>query len=130
MKKLFVSVPMKGRKPEDIVKSIEKLHKMAAIAVGEELELIKSYNPDNAYSDRPIEALAESIKLMQDADYYICPEDLWPCHSRGCSVEHMVAREYDIQCIFGPLRPEFICPDAIEEEEEEDEEETVAPKRG
>ena len=51
MKKLFVSVPMKGRKEEEIRKSIAKMHKIAEAIVGEELELIDSYIVDNPPKD-------------------------------------------------------------------------------
>lgn len=47
MKKLFVSVPMRDRTEENIRKSIEKMHKIAEATVGEELELIDSYVPEN-----------------------------------------------------------------------------------
>lgn len=42
MKKLFVSVPMKGRTEEEIKASIQKMKKIAEIYEGEELELIDS----------------------------------------------------------------------------------------
>ena len=47
MKKLFVSVPMKGRTEEEIKASIQKMKKIAEIYEGEELELIESYIEDN-----------------------------------------------------------------------------------
>ena len=43
MKKLFVSVPMKGRTEKEIKESIQKMKKIAEIYEGEELELIDSY---------------------------------------------------------------------------------------
>lgn len=42
MKKLFVSVPMKGRTEEEIKASIQKMKKIAEICEGEDLELIDS----------------------------------------------------------------------------------------
>ena len=47
MKKLFVSVPMKGRKEENIKRDIEKMHKIAEAVFGEELELLDSYIEEN-----------------------------------------------------------------------------------
>ena len=47
MKKLFVSVPTKGRTEEEIKSSIQKMKKIAQICEGEELELIDSYIEDN-----------------------------------------------------------------------------------
>lgn len=43
MKKLFVSVPMKGRTETEIKASIQKMKKIAEVYEGEELELIDSY---------------------------------------------------------------------------------------
>ena len=51
MKKLFVSVPMKGRTEEKIKASIQKMKKIAEIYEGEELELIDSYIEDNPTKD-------------------------------------------------------------------------------
>lgn len=51
MKKLFVSVPMKGRTEEEIKASIQKMKKIAEIYEGEELELIDSYIEDNPPKD-------------------------------------------------------------------------------
>ena len=51
MKKLFVSVPMKGRTEEEIRKTIDKMKKIAEIFEGEELELIESYIEDNPPKD-------------------------------------------------------------------------------
>ena len=47
MKKLFISVPIKGRTEEAIKASMEKMHKIAEATVGEELEVIPSYIEDN-----------------------------------------------------------------------------------
>lgn len=51
MKKLFVSVPMKGRTEKEIKVSIQKMKKIAEIYEGEELELIDSYIEDNPPKD-------------------------------------------------------------------------------
>lgn len=43
MKKLFISCPMRGRKDEDIKESMRKMHKIAEIYAGEDLELIDTF---------------------------------------------------------------------------------------
>ena len=43
IKKLFVSVPMKGRIEEEIKYSIAKMHRIAEAYEGEKLELINSW---------------------------------------------------------------------------------------
>ena len=64
MKKLFVSVPMKGRTEEEIKASIQKMKKIAEIYEGEELELIDSYIEDNPpkNNNEAVWYLGESLK--------------------------------------------------------------------
>lgn len=73
MKKLFVSVPMKGRTEENVKKSIEKMKKIAEAYEGEELELIDTWIPDEApeCKNRGLWYLGESLKMMADADVFI-----------------------------------------------------------
>lgn len=98
MKKLFVSVPMKGRTKENIKHSIECMHKIAEIAFGEELELIDSYIEDSPPKDinESIWYLGKSIELLSQADYFIGVEDFRYC---GCGVEHFVAKEHSIEFV-------------------------------
>lgn len=98
MKKLFISVPMKGRTQENIQRSREFLHKYAELIVGEELEVIDSYidvydAPFSAHDD--IYYLGLSISKMADADYFVGIDygsELW----HGCDIEHSVAQSYGI----------------------------------
>ena len=113
MKKLFISCPMRGRTPEAIEKSIEKMHKIAEATVGEELEVIPSYMPDSEYKDKPIACLGESIKRMQDADFFVCIDDIYSSF-RGCETEKYVAFGYGIPSIGTKMA--FVAPDVIEME--------------
>lgn len=97
MKKLFISCPMKGRTAENIKESMEKLHRIAEIIVGEELEVIDTYIVGDEYKDCPIRCLGESIKRMQDADYFIGPEDTY--NWKGCLIEREVAMRYGIKVL-------------------------------
>lgn len=106
MKKLFVSVPMKGRTQEEIKKSIEKMHKIAEIITGEELELI-----DSVVADRPpvggkesVWYLSKSIEFLSQADLVIGISDCYEWN--GCAVEREVAERYDIPFIL--VRPEWV----------------------
>ena len=117
MKKLFVSMPMRGRDTENIAKSMIKLHKIAEVMVGEDLQLIHSYIPNKAPAgvNESIWCLGESIKMMAEADYFACVR---PHHEyNGCRVESMVACTYGIPEII--IDRQFVCPD-IDEEDEED----------
>lgn len=100
MKKLFVSIPMRGRTDHAIRHSIEEMHKIAEIAFGEKLEVIDSHfeGIDVAVKNWSIYYLGKSIKAMANADYFI---GIDPCNEdtdlyRGCNIERNVARYYNI----------------------------------
>lgn len=97
MKKLFVSVPMKGRTEEEIKESIQKMKKIAEIYEGEELELIDSYIEDNPPKDskEAVWYLGESLKKLAQADVFIgiCESYDW----NGCFIERETAEKYGIK---------------------------------
>lgn len=97
MKKLFVSVPMKGRTEEEIKASIQKMKKIAEIYEGEELELIDSYIEDNPPKDnnQAIWFLGESLKKLAKADVFIGIYEHYDWS--GCHVEFITAQEYGIK---------------------------------
>ena len=97
MKKLFVSVPMKGRTEEEIRASIAKMKAVAEAYEGEELELIDSYVEDNPPQDnnQAIWYLGESLKKLATADVFITIDDTW--NWNGCFVEEEVASRYGIK---------------------------------
>ena len=70
MKKLFVSVPMKGRTEEEIKASIQKMKKIAEIYEGEELELIDSYIEDNPPKDSKEYRFSCNIPLRGTKDIH------------------------------------------------------------
>lgn len=92
MKKLYVSCPMRNRTDEEIIKSIDRMEKVAEIMVGEELDLIPTLVSDADHRDEPIYMLGSAIKRMQDADYVAVPDNSWEW--RGCDIESGVARLY------------------------------------
>lgn len=104
MKKLFVSVPMKGRTEEEIRKTIDKMKKIAEIFEGEELELIDSYIEDNPPKDskEAVWYLGESIKKLAKADVFmgICESYDW----NGCCIEREAAEKYGIKAYMIPAR--------------------------
>lgn len=97
MKKLFVSVPMKGRTEEEIRESIDKMKKIVEVYEGEELELIDSYIEDNPpqNNNQAIWYLSKSIEKLANADIFIGITDTWDWN--GCYVEEEVARRYGIK---------------------------------
>lgn len=105
MKKLFVSCPMNGRADEAIKESIDRLHKLAEVITGEQLELINSYVPKKV--DFPegtqqhkisIWYLAQSLNKLKDADIVIGARYL-DCFA-GCGIELEVSRAYGIKTIY------------------------------
>lgn len=102
MKKLFVSVPMKGRTEEEIKASIRKMKKIAEIYEGEELELIDSYIEDKPPKDskEAVWFLGESLKKLARADVFIGIHEHYDW--RGCHVEFITAQEYGIKTYIIP----------------------------
>lgn len=111
MKKLFISCPMRGRKEEDIKKSMEKMHNIAKATLGEELEVIPSFiehqPPENV--EKAIWYLGESIKKLAEADVFICVSESW--NWPGCRTEREVASSYGIPLIETDVM--HIAPDAV-----------------
>lgn len=104
MKKLFVSVPMRGRTEEEIKESIQKMKKIAEIYEGEELELIDSYIEDNPPKDskEAVWYLGESLKKLAQADVFmgICESYDW----NGCCIERETAEKYGVKAYMIPVR--------------------------
>lgn len=104
MKKLFVSVPMKGRTEKEIKASIQKMKKVAEIYEGEELELIDSYVEDNPPkgNKEAVWYLGESLKKLAQADVFmgICESYDW----NGCCIERETADKYGIKAYTIPVR--------------------------
>lgn len=97
MKKLFVSVPMKGRTEAEIKDSISKMKQIAEIYEGEELELIDSYIEDNPPENNHVAIwyLGKSLEKLANADIFIGIADSWEWG--GCHVETMTANIYGIK---------------------------------
>lgn len=118
MKKLFVSVPMKGRTKEAIKNSIECMHKIAEITFGEELELIDSYIEDTPPTNinQSVWYLGKSIEFLAQADYFIGVNiDCYP----GCYVESVVAYRYNIKRLILNSYEYSFFNDIIQTSEEE-----------
>ena len=97
MKKLFVSVPMKGRTEEEIKYSITKMHYIAEAYEGEELELIDSWVDEAPPANCNVSVwyLGKSIEKLAEADIFIGMED--SIHYPGCMIEKQVAANYGIK---------------------------------
>lgn len=109
MKKLFVSVPMKGRKEEEIKASIQKMKKIAEINEGEELELIDSYIEDNPPKDskEAVWYLGKSLKKLAQADVFIGIAENYDWN--GCCIERETAERYGIKTYACPAEDVIDC---------------------
>ena len=106
MKKLFVSVPMRGRTEQDIKKSIQKMKLIAEAYEGEEVELIESDIEGNQGKDnnQAIWYLGESLKKLSAADVFIGIYDAWDWP--GCNIENSVAGRYGIKVYY--VQPDIV----------------------
>ena len=97
MKKLFVSVPMKGRTEGEIKARIQKMKKIAEIYEGEELELMDCYIEDKTAKDSidVVWFFGESLKKLAQADVFIgiCESYDW----NGCYIERKTAERYGVK---------------------------------
>lgn len=114
MKKLFVSVPMRGRTSESIKNSIANMQETAEIVFGEELEVIHNYfNGDNIPCDvnPSIYCLGRAIQKMAEADYFI---GIGYSSFKGCNIETEVAENYGIPTFLIPMVKCAFLRDAVE----------------
>lgn len=104
MKKLFVSVPMRGRTEEEIKASIQKMKKIAEIYEGEELELIDSYIEDNPPKDskEAVWYLGESLKKLAQADVFIGIDEAYDWND--CYIERDTAQRYGVKTYIASAR--------------------------
>ena len=108
MKKLFVSVPMRGRTEEEIRASIAKMKTIAEAYEGEKLELIDTYMTEEPSMDcnKSLWYLSKSLEKLATADIFIGIEDIF--HWRGCKIEADAAKLYDIKSY--KVAPDIVIP--------------------
>lgn len=129
MKKVFVSIPLKGRSKEQIQDSLDKIKGAVEGLLDGEVEILHQDlkdlpNFDKDDIDDSLEFLGEDLKLMADADYFATIECNWDY--RHCSLEEDIFRRY--KCA-GDYRKEkdnmlkfsvnIVAPDVVKKEREE-----------
>ena len=96
MKKLFISLPMKGKTKEEIISEIERIKEKI---LGEKYEIINSIVKESALKKfNPIRRMSESIKYLSEADVVFFAK--WWEESRGCRVESHIAYEYWLEILY------------------------------
>lgn len=106
-KKIFVSLPMRGKEDYEIKERMQHLFKLASAYLGEECEMINSLEPvkpEELQSDDVVDVaplyLGASIKLLSQADLVIFDKE-WSI-ADGCCVEKQVCERYHIKHIIEP----------------------------
>ena len=106
MKKVFVSMPMRGKGKEEIFAERARLLALAADSLGEEVELVASYLGEGDY--KPLECLGESLKRMASADLVVFGRG-WE-DARGCRIEHTCAMGYGVPLLVVEQPEETVIP--------------------
>ena len=96
MAKVFISIPMKDRRHEDIINDQHKALEEACKVLNEPCEMIESCKVEYTKL-KPLECLAESLKLLANADIAVFAKG-WES-ARGCKIEHICAKEYGLKMI-------------------------------
>lgn len=99
MRKLFISMPMRGLSTEEIKKKMLENKKLVEEILGEDLYLIDSVfdTAPGGFINIPVWCLGESLKKLAQADIVFFA-DGWK-DARGCKIEHEVAKQYSIPMI-------------------------------
>ena len=98
MKKVFVSIPLKGRSKEEIQDSLDKVKAAVEGLLDTEVEVLHQDVKDlpdfggDEDADDNLEFLGKDVGLMADADYFATIEDNWDY--RHCRIEEDIFRQY------------------------------------
>lgn len=129
MKKVFVSIPLKGRSKEQIQDSLDKIKAAVEGLLGGEVEILHQDLKDLPDFDKgededSLEFLGKDLALMADADYFATIECNWDY--RHCCLEEDIFRRYKCvgDCAKGKDDPmkfpvNIIAPDVVKKEKEQ-----------
>ena len=130
MKKVFVSIPLKGRSKENIEESLKKIEEAVKGLLDKDVEILHQDLDDLPDFDKGeegfednLEFLAKDIELMADADYCATIDNNWDF--RHCSLEEDIFRKYravnwrDRENSVMRFSLNIIAPDVVKKEKEE-----------
>lgn len=129
MKKVFVSIPLKGRTKEQIQDSLDKIKGAVEGLLDSEVEILHQDLKDLPDFDKDeaedsLEFLGKDLALMADADYFATIECNWDY--RHCCLEEDIFRRY--KCVGDYAREKdnmmkfsvnIIAPDVVKKEKEQ-----------
>lgn len=130
MKKVFVSIPLKGRSKDEIQDSLDKIKDAVKGLLDEDVELlhqepkdVPDFNKDEDDAREALKFLSKDLELMADADYFAtvdCNYDY-----RHCALEEDIFRRYFCQGDWEKEREgtikfsmNIVCPDVAKKERE------------
>ena len=89
MKKVFISIPVSGKKQSEVDKMQNYVLNRVSASIGEPVILLSAWND---YETRPLEYISDCIKRLASADYAVFADEWQDC--RTCVIERMCAEEY------------------------------------
>lgn len=129
MKKIFVSIPLKGRSKEQIQDSLDRIKGAVEGLLDNEVEVLHQDlkdlpNFDKDEIEESIEFLGKDLTLMADADYFATIECNYDY--RHCALEEEIFRRYKCDDNYARERDNImkfsvniIAPDVVKKEKEE-----------
>lgn len=118
MKKIYVNLPVLGRKEKDISASILKMKKIAETLLEDECEVInfnKTMSDGVVTNLRTLSEFAEDVKTLAKADYFVTTST-YDTYYENRYVEDDVVRGFNIPVIKIP-ELYLVCPDLKEVQE-------------
>lgn len=97
MKKVFISMPMRGKTDEEILKEREKAMRSVEREFKEPVAIIDSFFQGAPADAKPLWFLGKSLELLSTADAAYFAKG-WE-DARGCRIEHQCAVEYGIELV-------------------------------
>lgn len=96
MKKVFLSVPMRGRTKGNIMLSLDKMKAITNIALGEDVEfintIVEEHAPEGCHES--VWYLGESIKKLSEADVLVTVDCPYWLNSKGVDAERRIFQDY------------------------------------
>ena len=129
MKKLFVSIPLKGRSKEEIQDSLDKIKEAAEGLLDEKVEVLHQepkdmpdFGKDEEDAREALKFLSKDLELMADADYFATIDNNYDY--RHCCLEEDIFRRYFAESYEGSkdnmmrFSTNIVCPDVVKKERE------------
>lgn len=130
MKKVFVSIPLKGRSKDEIQSSLDKIEDAVKGLLDKDVEVLHQDLNDLPDFDKGeegfednLEFLAKDIELMAEADYFATIDNNYSF--RHCGVEEDIFRRYkasnwqERENSIMKFSLNIIAPDVVKKEKEE-----------